>query len=257
MTASRPDMRVLAGGDSIADWLANGGPALDGTPVLVVVPNDLAATLRPEAERDLCSPGFVVAVVTALAEAGIGKAGGPGIELLAARGNRWRDAFNRVRVAVGMDESSLADPHDVGVAATLQRVRSAVSRANALAQAVQSIGQTLGDAARDAKAVPESVDGDYLRMDVLRIACEAVSDLVESVAADVVAPTQTAREVLAAHGWREGMFPNRIGKPQHNWVNNDGDRFAWVGDGSAMLDGEPSPPAVLRAFAQLAEESQP
>jgi hypothetical protein len=63
--------------------------------------------------------------------------------------------------------------------------------------------------------------------------------------------------VLAAAGWWSGMFPSRIGKPPHNWVNHSGDRFAWVGEGAVVLDGEPNPPDVLRAFATLAEESQP
>jgi hypothetical protein len=212
MTASKPNLRVLAGGNGIADWLATGGPALDGTPVLVVVPNETAATLRAGDERDLCSPGFVSGVVQALATAGIRQAGGPGVQ-----------ALHR--------------------------------RALSLGRAVLDIGEVLRDVVKDLEPRPGAVVGFQL----LTNAAAAISEIVESCAGDVcgVDPVEQARAVLAAAGWWSGMFPSRIGKPPHNWVNHSGDRFAWVGEGAVVLDGEPNPPDVLRAFATLAEESQP
>jgi hypothetical protein len=235
MTASKPDMKVLA-----VDWELSSREPRDGyTLVLCEMPDDSAAALPVGCERDWCSPGFVVGVVAALAEAGIGKAGGPGVEMLAQREASWRGIVTRVRNAVG--ERSI-DP--------TAAVRSAVSRANALAQAVQSIGQVIADVKRDV------VGGDSLTRGRLTLhACMAVDDIVESVAADVVAPSQTAREVLAAHGWREGMFPARMGESPHNWVSDGGIARVW--DGLVQIDASPQRPEVLRAFAQLAEETQP
>jgi hypothetical protein len=246
MTASKPDMKVLA-----VDWELSSREPRDGyTLVLCEMPDDSAAALPVGCERDWCSPGFVVGVVAALAEAGIGKAGGPGVEMLAQREASWRGIVTRVRNAVG--ERSI-DP--------TSRVRSAVSRANALAQAVQSIGQTLADAASDIEAItgnpPTVASSEALTRvgSVMALAMGAAFDIVESVAADVVAPTQTAREVLAAHGWATD--------DDGDMTSSDG-RFVELYKGEAGVynrnDGKgyvPFSPTELRAFAQLAEESQP
>jgi hypothetical protein len=236
MTASKPDLKVLAVG-----WELSSRTARDGyTLVLCEMPDDSAAALPVGCERDWCSPGFVVGVVAALAEAGIGKAGGPGVEMLAQREASWRGIVTRVRNAVG--ERSI-DP--------TSRVRSAVSRANALAQAVQSISEVVHDVSQECGDTDGGVEHLFIA------ALDAIEALVESVAADVVAPTQTAREVLAAHGWREGMFPALPGKRPHNWAHASMYGYAWVGDGLISVDASVQPPTVLRAFAQLAEESQP
>jgi hypothetical protein len=233
MTASKPDMKVLA-----VDWELSSREPRDGyTLVLCEMPDDSAAALPVGCERDWCSPGFVVGVVAALAEAGIGKAGGPGVEMLAQREASWRGIVTRVRNAVG--ERSI-DP--------TAAVRSAVSRANALAQAVQSIGQVIADVKRDV------VGGDSLTRGRLTLhACMAVDDIVESVAADVVAPSQTAREVLAAHGWTTvtGVTWQHFAGPSVEVESG----FAYPN--GACWEKAALAPAVLRAFAMLAEESQP
>jgi hypothetical protein len=246
MTASKPDMRVLAVGRGNALQIVGDPSAarLGGHEfVLCEMPRDSADALPVGCERDWCSPGFVVGVVTALAEAGIGKAGGPGVEQLAQREASWRGIVARVRNAVG--ERSI-DP--------TSRVRSAVSRANALAQAVQSIGQTLGDMGRDIESASSLSHAERFdaRREAQRAALLAISEIVESVAADVVAPTQTAREVLAAHGWRSDA--------PGDWAHADG-RLVGRYQGRATVwpraDVSAFLPEELRAFAQLAEESQP
>jgi hypothetical protein len=222
MTASRPDLKVLAvGAFACADWIAKGGEQPVGSKlVLCEAPADSAAALPVGCERDWCSPGFVVDVTLELVHAGgIKHAGGRGVAALA---RRWRE----------------------------QR-----DRANRLAVAVADVGKVLADTVGDAKALA----GDYSRMDALANGLSAISEVVESCAPDVcgVEPSKAARDVLAAHGWREGMFPARIGKPPHNWVHTSGDGFAHVDDGRVTLDASFEPPAVLRAFATVAEETQP
>lgn len=256
MTASKPDLKVLAVG---ADALAHHWRGSD-THTLVVceMPDDLPILPAPGNTRDLCEPGFRVAVGAALAEAGIPLAGGPGIELLAKRASGWRDVVNRVRAAVGLESTLLAEPHDTGTAQVLSRVRAEISRSIALAQAVQSIGQVLADMGRDlmvqklrseTRPVARAADA----LGTTAKACEAISEIVESVAADVVAPTMTARDVLAAHGWREEKAP-------HEWVNSVRETdvgSAWIEDGRVTFEGRLLSPAELRAFATLAEESKP
>jgi hypothetical protein len=252
MTASKPDMEVLAVGvAAVQSWLGHPVPLHDGrTLVLCEAPAESAEALPVGCERDWCSPGFVVKVGAALVEAGIGKAGGPGIEQLAQREAGWRGIVTRVRNAVGVQGS--IDP--------TAAVRSAVSRANALAQAVQSIGQTLGDMGRDLGAVGREAlerathteDRMRRQIQLLTASMSAISEIVESVAADVVAPTQTAREVLAAHGWVKSPVYDSA------WAHEEGEAFAYRrGDTFEFEGGYPVGAAELRAFAQLAEESQP
>jgi hypothetical protein len=118
-------------------------------------------------------------------------------------------------------------------------------RTTALAQAVQSIGRVLSETTKDAKAVAETVDGDYARTDILARGMGSISEMIEGVAADVFIVDQgkAARATLAAHGWAEGM-PGA-------WSHKNGLGHFSVTDGGWDPD-------ELRAFATLAEEcSQP
>jgi hypothetical protein len=243
MTASKPDMKVLA----VGDWIHGTTPSDGYTLVLCEMSDDSGHDMRPGAEFDAVPAGDRRAVMKALVEAGIGKAGGPGVEMLAQREASWRGIVTRVRNAVG---GRSIDP--------TAAVRSAVSRANALAQAVQSIGQVIADAASDVEAItgnpPTVASAEALTRvgSVMAVAMGAALDIVESVAADVVAPTQTAREVLAAHGWAESAVYD------NGWGHAEGDAFAYRrGDTFEFEGGYPVGAAELRAFAQLAEESQP
>jgi hypothetical protein len=223
MTASRPNLRVAeVGGGAIEALCGSSGmsPQDGGVMVLVEVRPDVSATLWIGHERDLCTPGFVADVAFELAHAGVRQAGGP------------------------------------GVAALAHRERVACSKANRLAQSVVDIGKVLTDMAGDIRGI----DADALQMaTVMNRALYAVSEIVESCGPDVcgVEPGKAAREALAVHGWREGMFPARPGKRPHNWVHTSLYGYAWIGDGLISLDASVQPPAVLRAFAALAEETQP
>ncbi len=153
MTATQADMRVLAVGRG-PSWralvdMADGKPlvATGADVVLCEMPGDSAAALHVGAERDWCTPGAWSGVVFALAEAGIAKAGAAGV----------------------------AELH--------RREVTALRRANALAEAVQSIGQALKDALRDCAAEPGR-EGD-----IATIALCAVEAIVCSVAADLGDPT--------------------------------------------------------------------
>ncbi len=129
-------------------------------------------------------------------------------------------------------------------------------RAQSLAQAVQSIGRVLSEMAKDIRAMP----ADALPLaTVMNRALYAISEVVESVAADVTAtdPGVAARATLAAHGWSEGMFPALPGKRPHNWVHTSMYGYAWVEAGLISIEASAQPPAVCRAFATLAEETRP
>lgn len=259
MTASKPDMEVLAVGfEAVAAWVDEPIIHHGYTLVLCEMPDVPGGGWTPTGTGsfDVCEPGFRVSVGAALAEAGIPVAGGPGIARLAEREGQWRAAVDRVRGAIGLPSTRLREPGDVAIAQTLSRVRAEVSRGNALAQAVQSIGQVLADSKRDIVAVvgepPTYKDGQAVA-DVNGLVATAladISEIVESVAADVVAPTQSAREVLAAHGWVEG---------ERHWQQSNGCKFI-VDYGFACPVGtkfDDISPAEMRAFAALAEESQP
>jgi hypothetical protein len=127
-------------------------------------------------------------------------------------------------------------------------------RTTALAQAVQSIGRVISDFARD---VGEDVSVDPRKM-VPRFAdtLASISEMVEGVAADVFIVDQgkAARATLAAHGW--------VVEFGSAWQHASGPCVDVVSGGAyprgfCRAQAELLSPAVLRAFATLAEETRP
>jgi hypothetical protein len=125
-------------------------------------------------------------------------------------------------------------------------------RALALSQAVQSIGRVLKETTDAIRATPSDSPALCAR------SLSSISEICTGVAADVFAvdPGQAARATLAAHGWTEGMFPALPGKRPHNWAHTSMYGYAWVEGGLLSIDASVQPPAVLRAFATLAEETR-
>ncbi len=236
MTASRPDLRVLAvGSDGIAALACCpdgvGMVAADGRVlVLCEAPADSAAALPFGCERDWCSPGFVVDVTLELVHAGgIKHAGGRGVAVLA------------------------------------QRERVAVSKANRLAQSVADIGKALADIRKDVASVcgdpPREVSDSEARhmCHLMALGCAAMTAITESSAPDLsgVEPSNAARDVLAAHGWRE-RWPGEATDLGTLWVHADTESSSIVGRGRFKVSGPASlSPSEGRALATLAEETQP
>jgi hypothetical protein len=225
MTATKPDLRVRAVAHrNIRAWFDT--HKADDTPgralVLVDAPGLFAAALPVGSEWDACSPGFASGVMRALIAAGVRQSGGDGV-------------------------------------AALHR------RTTALAQAVQSIGRVLSETATDIASKYGEDPSAWSAKDLPLAAAScaeslaAISEVCEGVAADVFIVDQgkAARATLAAHGWTEGMFPALPGKRPHNWVHTSMYGYAWVERGLLSIEASAQPPAVLRAFATLAEETRP